>query len=126
MFLSSSVFFFLIDLQTGTKSSSKDLDITLMYSIIRNLWKGAIPQNGWGKDPMGNHIEPADDIERIRQYRNLVCHCNDKGIDTNVFNFSCLDLSKVIYTDVKIKGNMLTLFTLWVSIERISNDISQK
>lgn len=126
MFLSSCVFFFLIDLQTGTKSSSKNLDITLMYSIIRNLWKGAIPQNGWGKDPMGNHIETADDIERIRHYRNFICHSDDSGIDTNVFNFSCLDLSRVIYTDVKVKGNILILFTLLVSIERISNDISQK
>lgn len=97
-----------------------------MYLIIRNLWEGAIPQNGWGKVPMENHIETADDIERIHHYRNLFYNSNDSGIDTNVFNFSCLDLSRVIYTDVKVKGNILPLFPLWVSIERILNDISQK
>lgn len=96
-----------------------------MYLIIRNLWKGAKPQNGWGENPMGNHIETADDIERIRHYKNLVCHF-DSGIDTYVFNSSCLDLFRVIYTEVKVKGNILTLFTLWISIERILNDISQK
>lgn len=97
-----------------------------MCLIIRNLWEGAIPHNRWGKVPMENHIEIADDIERIRHYRNLFYHSDDSGIDTNLFNFSCLDLFRVIYTDVKVKGNILPLFTLWVSIERILNDISQK
>lgn len=67
-----------------------------MYSIIRNLWKEAIPKNGWGKIPKENHLDPADDIKRIRHYRNFICHSDDSGIDTDVFNFSCLDLSRVI------------------------------
>lgn len=86
----------LSDLRKGTKSSSKSLDITLMYLIIRNLWEGAIPQNGWGKIPKENHVDTADDIERIRHYRNLFYHSDDSGIDTNVFNFSCLDLFRAI------------------------------
>lgn len=71
-----------------------------MYSIIRYLWRGAKPENGWGKDPMENHIKTADDIERIRLYRNNICHSDASGIDTDAFNFSCLDLFRVIYKEI--------------------------
>lgn len=76
--------------------SSKDLDISLMYLLIRNLWIEKPPKKGWGRNPGENDIDRADDIERIRHYRNFICHSDDSGIDTNVFNFSCLDLSRVI------------------------------
>lgn len=93
-----SFFPFLIVLQKGQKVSSKDLDISLMYSLIRNCWIKPEPHNGWGKDPMEHYIEPADDIERIRHYRNLICHSDASEMDINAFNSSCLDLFGVIYT----------------------------
>lgn len=100
---SSFVFFFLkIGLHNKTITKSEHIDISSMYSIIRNLWRGKKPQNGWGKDPMNNHIETADDIERIRHYRNMICHSDASGIDINLFNFSCLDLFRVRYTEVKV------------------------
>lgn len=61
-----------------------------------------------------NDIGKVDDIEWIYYYRNFICYSDDLGIDINVFNFLCLDLFRVIYIDVKVKGNILILFILLV------------
>lgn len=79
--------------------SSKDLDISLMYSLIRNLWKEKAPKNGWGSYPGENDIDRADDIERIRHYSNCICHSDASGVDIKTFNFSYLDLFRVICID---------------------------
>lgn len=79
--------------------SSKDLDISLMYSLIRNLWKEKAPKNGWGRNPGENDIDRADDIERIRHFSNCICHSDASGVDITTVNFSCLDLFRVIWID---------------------------
>lgn len=77
------------------------MDISLMYLLIKSLWKDA-PINGWGKSPTENDTQPADDIERIRRYRNIICHSDASGMDINTFNFSCLDLFRVIFIEFKV------------------------
>lgn len=75
--------------------SSEDVDITLMYSVIRKLYQQK-PQNGWGNCPGKHDIGTADDIERIRYCRNRICHTDASGMETNLFNESVLDLLGVI------------------------------
>lgn len=80
--------------------SSKDLDISLMYSLIRKLWIEKPPKKGWGRNPGENDIDRADDIERIRHYSNCFCHSDASGVDIKTFNFSYLDLFRVICSDL--------------------------
>lgn len=77
-------------------TSAKDLDITLMYAIIRNTYCCATPNNGWGRPPNGNNIIFSDDIERIRHYFQIVHWSNVLEMDTTVFNTYALDLIQVI------------------------------
>lgn len=81
------------------KLKDEYVDITLMYWVIKeSMEKEKItkPHNGWGKKPEKSYTNEADDIERIRHYRNIICHRNASGIDTNEFNKFCLDLFGVI------------------------------
>lgn len=80
-------------LQTNQTNSLKDVDITQLYTMLRHLVEG--PTNyPWGRDdvPKENDTEKPDDIERIRHYRNRVCHSDASEMDTSMFNDSVLDL----------------------------------
>lgn len=50
----------------------------------------------WNKLPGKNDINEADDIKRIRHYRNDVCHSDASEIETADFNTWMLDLLGVI------------------------------
>lgn len=92
--------FFLVLTDTLKKNltSSRDLDISLMYVMIRNSTINPIkPTNEWGKKPSENDICIADDIERIRHGRNLICHEKALNMETSEFNKSVLDLIRVIF-----------------------------
>lgn len=75
-------------------TSLNDADISIMYAILRNSVVPK-PKNGWGKPPGENDMGLADDIERIHQCRNLICHTDASEIETTLFNKSVLDLSGV-------------------------------
>ena len=52
---------------------SDDLDCTALYCLIRNLLpksKLKPPAKGWGVPPDSHQIKVADDVERLRGYRN--------------------------------------------------------
>lgn len=62
-------------LQTLQWSNSYDsLDIYLMYKLLRQFQLILPPTKGWGSFPDKNDIEVADDVERIRSYRNKIAH----------------------------------------------------
>lgn len=82
-------FFFL---QIATPSSSKDLDVTTIYAMIRNTTEIPGPSKGWGRAPGENDTQKADDIERVRLYQNKICHANSSEMTTVDFNESVLDL----------------------------------
>lgn len=86
------------------------MDISLMYKILRNSEKliGS-PKSGWGKLPKRNDNEKADDIERIHQYRNLICHKDASEMNTDEFNECTLDLIEVIcgFLIIKVAGNII-------------------
>lgn len=83
------------DLSQRKRVSSADLDMSMMYTIIRHACQVPPPKSGWGKQPNDNDIEIADDIERIRHKRNLICHENALNMETSDFNKSALDLIRV-------------------------------
>lgn len=89
-------FYFIYYLERGRRlKSSEDVDIALMYIVIRQLYHQN-PQNGWGNHPGEHDISTADDIERIRYCRNRICHTDASGMETDLFNESVLELLGVI------------------------------
>lgn len=80
------------DLKKSRPSSSKNMDLTVMYTIIRNVTNLAEPQNGWGNSPSVQDFGTAADIERIREYRNKFAHTINLDMETSFFNKSALDL----------------------------------
>lgn len=66
-----------------------------MVTMYRNLNQNI--QN-WNILPGKNEINEADDVKRIRHYRNDVCHSDASEIETTEFNTWMLDLLEVIYS----------------------------
>lgn len=86
---------FFPDLPTTSPSTSRELDISQMYSIFRNGINIVPPRKGWGNFPDANDTNMADDIERLRKYRNKISHENSSKMTTVDFNESVLDLIRV-------------------------------
>lgn len=63
-----------------------------MYDIFRNFLSLNAPKKGWGNKPDDDNTDIADDIERIRIYRNNICHSNCSELTTKEFNELMLDL----------------------------------
>ena len=54
---------------------STDFDFTLLYKLIKNRVTAIpAPTRGWGIQPLPGHLNEADDIERIRYFRNFLAH----------------------------------------------------
>lgn len=49
-------------------------DVTLLYTLIRNLCPSLKPTQGWGKKPQDANTMIGDDIERLRLFRNNCMH----------------------------------------------------
>jgi hypothetical protein len=58
-------------LKRASASDYSELDISILYSLIRNICTSIPPPtNGWGEDPDVHDVTIGDDIERIRTMRN--------------------------------------------------------
>lgn len=72
------------------KGSYEDLDITLMYTLLRNICPNIPPPaKGWGdaEFPDVGEVGIGDDIERIRLIRNKVYgHASSASVSQTVFN----------------------------------------
>lgn len=75
--------------------SSKDLNISAMYILLRNSLSVQPPSNGWGRIPEENQITEGDDLERIRQIRNILAHTK-YDLDYERCKKISSDLTKVI------------------------------
>lgn len=96
--------------QKKQSNSLGDVDITQLYTMLRHLVYE--PGYQWGRGlPKENETKTADDIERIRHYRNLVCHSDASEIVTPDFDFneSVLDLLGVICDNSKFVEKMFKL-----------------
>ena len=81
-------------------TSFDELDITVLYDIFRNIMKGPVPKKGWGKRPCITDINTGDDIERIRTFRNTICHSYTPKMTTEDFNNAALELIEVRIKDI--------------------------
>lgn len=91
------IFSYFSDLNNNKPSSSKDLDVTSICAIIQNSNYIENPKKGWGRKPDKNDIGIADDLERIRHFRNFLCHETSFEMETNDFNKAALDIIWVIF-----------------------------
>ena len=59
--------------QSGGQSlSAKDMDLTILYTLLRNICGIPKHQNGWGNTPNTGDITLAACIERIREQKNAI------------------------------------------------------
>lgn len=62
-------------------------DITLLYTLIRNLCSLPCPARGWGNEPKALDTQLSDDIERLRLFRNnYYAHAESASISDKVFD----------------------------------------
>lgn len=72
-------------------------DVTLLYTLIRNLCSLPCPAQGWGKDPKTTDTQISDDIERLRLFRNnYFAHAKSAEISENDFKNIWSNLKQVI------------------------------
>lgn len=71
-------------------------DITLLYTLLRNV--SAIPQhlNNWGNDPEPGDRSVSANIERIRLIRNQYGHSSDASLTDTAFNKKYQDILTII------------------------------
>lgn len=70
-----------------TSLAAKDLDISLLYIILRNICNIPSHKNGWGKQPMKGDNSISACIERIRFQRNLIsAHSTNGDVDEAKFH----------------------------------------
>lgn len=64
-----------------------DIDVSLLYIILRNLNTICPHQNGWGKDPEDNDRGVSANIDRIRKGKNIiVSHSSNCSLGEKEFN----------------------------------------
>ena len=111
-----------------------DLDITLLYTLIRNLCddthqlkhgqKGMPPpQNGWGKLPFQQDRSLAANVERIRYFRNETNHRERDSVIDNDFIVTWNKMGRVV-EEIEKKLNNQIYPTKYVDILKEIKDIS--
>lgn len=87
------------------------------------------PKKGLGRKPDKNDIGLADDLERIRHYRNCLCHKTSFEIETNEFNKAALDIIWVICNNtLSLPCNICKKKNCWnttLSTDRIQQSLFQ-
>lgn len=64
----------------------RKFDVTLLYTLIRNLCLSLNPTKGWGEEPAAAHTQLGDDIERLRWIRNRqFAHASSAEISRSEF-----------------------------------------
>ncbi|XP_062600177.1 uncharacterized protein LOC134261795, partial [Saccostrea cucullata] len=76
--------------------SSKNFDISLLYKLLRNTTTVKAPVNGWNVEPNLENTGEGDDIERIHQHRNFLCHLKVNQLSEEEFESRWFDLTTAI------------------------------
>lgn len=79
-------------------------DVSLLYTLIRNLCSSLTPTQGWGNDPQAADINIGDDIERVRMFRNEYQAHNSKTEFTD-------SVFESIYSDIESTIKRIQSFT---------------
>ena len=85
----------------STKGDYSEFDITLLYSLLRNLPvtnRTLCPSGGWGRLPVSaGNVSLGDDIERIREIRNeMYGHLATTFISDAIYNRYMADLQAIV------------------------------
>lgn len=84
-------------LQPPAEPDYRKFDVTLLYTLIRNLCPSLKPTKGWGTQPGDADIQIGDDIERLRLFRNnYYGHASSSTISDVDFAKIWKDLKSVI------------------------------
>ena len=67
--------------------SSATFDITLLTVLLRNICGLSPPANGWDRLPLATNISIADDIAKVKYYRNSVY-----SVDESSFSAYCQEI----------------------------------
>lgn len=72
-------------------------DVSLLYTLIRNLCPSLRPTQGWGNEPRETDIKIGDDIERLRLLRNnTYAHAESTCIPDTKFEDTWKKMKSVI------------------------------
>ena len=72
-------------------------DFSLLYKLVRNTLRISAPTQGWGKEPLVNDTSVADDVERIRKFRNSLAHNEQTLFSESDFQKIWTELSQAIH-----------------------------
>ncbi|KAL3859457.1 hypothetical protein ACJMK2_009677 [Sinanodonta woodiana] len=77
--------------------SAEKFDVSSLYTLIRNLCSQVpAPSTQWGQIPPTGGITLGDDIERVRQFRNILYgHATQAKIENADFNKLCIEIKDV-------------------------------
>ncbi|KAL3855967.1 hypothetical protein ACJMK2_015164, partial [Sinanodonta woodiana] len=94
------------------KTGTVDMfDLTLLYTLIRNVSTVQAPITGWGIDPQPRDTCLGASVERIRVYRNDISgHSPDVTINDTVFNDYWTKLEDVLH-DIEVVTNRMVYTT---------------
>ncbi|XP_061170572.1 uncharacterized protein LOC133179911 [Saccostrea echinata] len=83
-------------------------DVSLLYTLIRNLCPQLKPTQDWGKTPSLTDLQVGDDIERLRVFRNeMFAHLDSSSVEDVVFTAKWQNLEQIfqrMQTFLKRKG----------------------
>ena len=70
-----------------SRVTSASFDVTLLTVLLRNICGFSPPATGWDNLPPSTDTSTADDIARVKYYRNTVYgHANQASVDDASFN----------------------------------------
>lgn len=84
------------------KPNYNDFDVTLLYTLTRNLCPLLTPTQGWGIEPRTTDTLIGDDIERLRLFRNNYYGHADS---TEISDVEFEDLWKHVKSTIRRIGN---------------------
>ena len=77
--------------------SSATFDITLLTVLLRYICGLSPPVNGWDRLPPATNISIADDIARVKYYRNTVYgHASQASVDDSSFSAYWQEIRKAL------------------------------
>ena len=96
-------------------STSKDYDITLLFSLLRNIC-GLIPpaSTGWN-EPSPEDTSEAADLIRIKYYRNELSHIAGTQVSDNDFLTNWNEISEVLVRRGANAADIVKLMTSPIS-----------
>jgi hypothetical protein len=97
-------------------------DVTLLYTLIRNLCPAFKPTKGWGKTPSSTDTSIGDDIERLRIFRNeKYAHITSFSVTDTDFKSQKTDIEDTlrrVQTFIISKGNNVDYIKKIAEIEK--------